>query len=113
MQKKWLQREVKNDKETVVAACWQNELALKHASDTWSKVKILSNVPSGLGGVKIPSNEYLVYPMTGDKSDYEGEGWDQLHELMQYRNAESADFEVYTFDDSYEITQAEMWIATK
>ena len=77
------------------------------------KVKDLSNIPSGLKGVKIPSNEFLVYPMAGDKSDYEGDGWEQLGELMMYRKANSADFEVYTFGSSYNVKKAEMWIATK
>jgi len=77
------------------------------------KVKDLSNIPSTLKGVTIPSNEYLVYPMSGDKSDYEGEGWDQLGELMMYRKADSADFEVYTFDNNYNVKNAVMWIATK
>ena len=77
------------------------------------KVNDLSNIPSGLKGVKIPANEYLVYPMSGDKSDFEGEGWEQLEALMLNRKAESSDFEVYIFDNNYNIKKAEMWIATK
>jgi len=77
------------------------------------KVKNLSSVPAGLHGVKIPANEYLVYPMSGDKSDYEGAGWEQMGELMMYRKKNSADFEVYTFDNNYNIKKAKMWIATK
>ena len=77
------------------------------------KVKDLSNVPNGLNGVKIPTNDFLVYPMSGKKTDYEGEGWNELAELMAYRKADSADFEIYTFDSSYNVTKAEMWIATK
>ena len=77
------------------------------------KVKDLKTAPSGLKGVKIPSNEYLVYPMSGEKSDFEGDGWEQLGELMMYRKADSADFEIYTFDNSYNVKKAEMWIATK
>lgn len=77
------------------------------------KTKDLSSIPTGLKGVKIPSNEYLVYPLSGEKSDFEGEGWDQLGELMQYRKASSADFEVYTFDENFKVKKAEMWVATK
>jgi len=77
------------------------------------KVQDLSSIPSGLKGVHIPSNEYLVYPMSGDKSDFEGKGWEQLGELMMYRKAKSADFEVYTFDNSYNVKKAAMWMATK
>lgn len=76
-------------------------------------VNDLANIPTGLSGVQLPANEYLVYPMAGDKSDYEDEGWNQLGELMMYRKKDSADFEVYTFDENYNITKAEMWIATK
>ena len=77
------------------------------------KVKDLSTIPSGLQGVSILSNEYLVYPLSGDKSDFTGEGWEQLDELMKYRKANSADFEVYTFDDDYNIKKGELWMATK
>ena len=77
------------------------------------KVKDLSNVPVGLKRVKVPSNEYLTYAMSGKASDYEGEGWEQLEEMMGYRKAESADFEVYTFDSNFDIKSATMWIATK
>lgn len=77
------------------------------------EVKDLSNIPPGLKGIKIPDNEYLVYPLSGDKSDFEGEGWEQLYNLIMYREADSADFEIYTFDDSYKVKTAEMWIATK
>ena len=76
------------------------------------KVKDLTNIPSGLKGVRIPSNEYLVYPMLGDKSDFEGDGWEQLGELMKHRKADSADIEIYNFDNSYNVKKAEMWIAT-
>lgn len=77
------------------------------------KVKSLSNIPADLKGVKIPSNDYLTYPMSGNESDFEGEGWKQLGELMMYRNPNSVDYEVYTFDESYNIKKAAMWIATK
>ena len=77
------------------------------------KVKDLSSVPSGLKGIKIPTNDFLVYPISGDKSDYEGDGWNQLAELMAYRKANSADFEIYTFDSNYKVKKAEMWIAAK
>ena len=77
------------------------------------KVKDLTNIPTGLKGVNIPSNEYYVYPLSGKASDYEGEGRKQLEEMMAYRKTDSADFEVYKFDANYEVTKAEMWIATK
>jgi len=77
------------------------------------KVENLSNLPVDLQGVKVPTNNYLVYLMSGDKSDFEGEGWEQLNELMTYRNANSADYEVYTFDKDYNISNAQMWIATE
>lgn len=77
------------------------------------KVKDLSNVPAGLKGVKVPTNDYLTYAMSGEASDYEGEGWEQLEEMMAYRKVSSADFEVYTFDNNYEVTSGTMWIATK
>jgi len=71
------------------------------------------DVPEGLNGVRIPANDFLVYPMSGKKSDYEGEGWQQLEEMMAYRNEDAVDFEVYEFDNSYNVKSAEMWIATK
>ena len=77
------------------------------------KVKGLRDVPSGLKGVSIPANDYLVYPLSGKASDYEDEGWEQLGELMAYRKPETADFETYTFDANYEVKNIEMWIATK
>lgn len=77
------------------------------------KVKDLSNVPVGLKGITVPVNDYYVYPMSGNASDYEGEGWKQLEELMMYRDAKSVDFETYTFDNNYEVTEAFMWIASK
>jgi len=77
------------------------------------KVKDLSSIPQDLKGVKIPTNDYLVYPLSGEKSDFEGEGWEQLSELIMYRDANSADFEVYTFDDNLEVKKGEIWIAIK
>lgn len=77
------------------------------------KVKDSSNIPAGLIEVKIPSNDYLVYPLSGDKSDFQGEGWEQLGELMMYRKAGSVDFEVYALDSNYEVEEAELWVATK
>lgn len=77
------------------------------------QVKDLSSIPSGLKGVTIPTNDYLVYPLSGKASDFEGEGWEQLGELMVYRKESSADFEVYTFDSSFNVSKAEMWIATE
>ena len=77
------------------------------------KVKNLSKIPSGLKGVKVPSNDYYVYPLSGETTDYEGEGWKQMEGLVAYRERDSADFEVYTLDKNYEVTKAEMWIAAK
>lgn len=77
------------------------------------KVKDLSNIPSGLKGIKIPANDYYTSPLSGKASDYEGEEWKQLEEMMAHRKADSADFEVYEFDGNYEVTKAEMWIAAK
>lgn len=77
------------------------------------KVKSISGIPNGLTGVSVPENDYLKYTLSGDASDYEGEGWDQLEELMMYRKDNTVDFEVYTFDSDYEVTNAEMWIGTK
>lgn len=77
------------------------------------KVKDLSSVSADLTGMKILANEYYVYPLSGETSDYEGEGWDQLEELAAYRKAESVDFEVYEFDSNYEIANAELWVAAK
>jgi len=77
------------------------------------KVKDLSSVNGEILGVKVPNNDYLVYPLSGSTSDYEGEGWKEIEELMQYRKSESADFEVYSFNSSYEVTNVVLWIATK
>jgi len=77
------------------------------------KVNNLKTIPEGLKGVNLLANEYIVYPLSGDKSDYEGEAWNHLGELMSYRKKESCDFEVYTFDKNYEVTKGEIWIATK
>jgi len=77
------------------------------------KVKDLSSVSGLISGAKVPSNDYLVYELSGGKSDYEGEGWKEIEELMSYRKAESADFEIYSFDANYEVTKAYIWIATK
>lgn len=77
------------------------------------KVKNLSNIPSGLYGVTIPKNDYWSYPLSGNASDYEGEEWKQLEQVMAYRKKESVDFEVYSFDNNYNVTQADIWIASK
>lgn len=77
------------------------------------KVEDLNTIPTNLHGIQIPTNEYLTYPMSGEVSDYEGEGWNQLSELMLYRKTDSVDFEIYTFDNNYNIKKVEMWIATK
>jgi len=77
------------------------------------QVTDLQNIPEGLNGITAPSNEYLVYPLSGEASDYEGEGWNQLEELIMYRNQKSVDFEVYTFDNNYEVTAASIWFGTK
>lgn len=77
------------------------------------KVKDLSKIPTGLKGIKVPANDFYTYPLSGEASDYEGEGWSQLNELMMYRNAQSVDFEVYQFDKNYKVKKASMWIAAK
>lgn len=77
------------------------------------KVKDLSNVPKGLKGVKVPSNDYLSFELSGQASDYEGEGWNQIYELMAYRDAKSVDYEVYSFDKDYNVSKIIMWVATK
>ncbi len=76
-------------------------------------VKDLSKIPSGLHGITIPKNEYWSYPLSGKESDYEGEEWQQLEAIMAYRKKESVDFEVYSFDDNYNVKQASIWIASK
>lgn len=77
------------------------------------KVKDLSNVPTDLKGIKVPTNDFYTYPLSGEASDYEGEGWSQLNELMMYRKVESVDFEVYQFDQNYKVKKASIWIAAK
>lgn len=77
------------------------------------KVADLSKIPTGLNGLKISANDYLVYPLSGEISDYEGEGWDLIEEMMMYRNPNSVDYEVYTFDQNYKVKDATIWIATK
>ena len=77
------------------------------------KVKDLSSVNGIILGAKVPNNDYLVYPLSGNMSDYEGEAWKEIEELMSYRKAGSADFEVYSFDKNFEVTKANIWIATK
>ena len=77
------------------------------------KVKDLSNVPTGLKGVKVPANEYYVYELSGESSDYSAEMMKQWEEVAMYRKASSVDFEKYKFDRNYEIVEASIWIASK
>ena len=70
----------------------------------------------GAGDIALHWN--LVLPKVGRFAtavaiDFAGEGWEQLGELMMYRKAESADFEIYTFDNNYNVKKAEMWVAMK
>jgi len=77
------------------------------------KVADLKNVPSELTGTFVSANDYYSTPISGNASDYEGEGWEQIEQLMAYRNPKSADFEIYKFDSNYEVTEARLWIAAK
>lgn len=77
------------------------------------RVKDLSGLQEGLHGLKILANDYYVYELSGQDSDYEGEGWDQLEQLIAYRKASSVDFEVYTLDNNYEVVKGEFWVGAK
>ena len=77
------------------------------------QVKDLSDIPSKLKGVSIPANEFLVYPIKGDQSDYDSDRWEQWEQALMRRKAESVDFEMYTFGSNYEIEKAALWIATQ
>ncbi|BDS15306.1 GyrI-like domain-containing protein [Aureispira anguillae] len=58
----------------------------------------------------IPTNDYYHLEIDGASTDYSGKDWAVLDEVMAYRAATSADFEVYTFDEKYNITKAYLWI---
>lgn len=74
----------------------------------------LSGIPAGLHGVDVPANRYYVVPLAEDEvGQGNAEAWDQLAMLMASRSTTAVDFEVYTLDASYEVTQAEMWLAAK
>lgn len=78
------------------------------------QVNGLRNVPDGLVGVKVPANEFLVFPMsTNGSGERAEEGWEELENLLPYRQESSADFEVYSFDENFNITKAELWLASK
>ncbi len=76
------------------------------------QVQHLATVPTGLHGVKVPANKFWVFPLSSSDDAADTEGWDSLEELLAYRKASSVDFEVYTFDENYEITKAELWMAS-
>lgn len=76
------------------------------------QVQHLATVPTGLQGVKVPANKFWVFPLSSSEDTADTEGWDSLEKLLAYREASSVDFEVYTFDENYEITKAELWMAS-
>lgn len=77
------------------------------------KVENTKRVPDGLSAISVPSNDYYVYPISDTQTEMDNEAWQQLETLMMYRSANSVDFEVYSFDTSYNITKAMMWVAAK
>jgi len=79
------------------------------------KTKGSTNFKSGinLNAVNINANDYYNFQLSGNSNDFEGEEWDTLLEVLQYRAANSADFEVYSFDKKYNITDIQMWVAAK
>ena len=67
----------------------------------------------GLKKVTINANDYHQFKLEEEASSIGGKEWDTLMEVLQYRSEKSSDFEVYTFDNKYNITNAFMWVSIK
>lgn len=68
----------------------------------------------GLSAVSIPHNEYYHFTFEGNKEiDYQGKEWKVLFEALAYRDPKSSDFEIYTFDNKYKVTETALWVASK
>jgi|GEM_PF-1237666 len=67
----------------------------------------------GLKKVQLAANDFHRFKTDKSTSSTNEKEWNTLMEVLQYRSAESSDFEVYTFDKQYNITDAQMWIGAK
>lgn len=67
----------------------------------------------GLHKVQIASNDFHRFITNKSTTSANEKEWNTLMEVLQYRSEESSDFEVYTFDKQYNITDAQMWIGAK
>lgn len=67
----------------------------------------------GLKKVMIKANDYHQFKLEEEASSIGGKEWNTLMEVLQYRSEKSSDFEVYTFDNKYNITNAFMWVSIK
>ena len=88
----------------------ENQVTLTLGYKTKSNSNFKSEI--GLNAVTINANDYYNFELSGTSSDYEGEEWETLLEVLQYRAEESSDFEIYSFDKKYKVTEIQMWIAT-
>lgn len=69
--------------------------------------------PAGTNLISIKDGTYYKQALSGQTSDYDGDGWEQVMELMQMRSADAKDFEVYTFDSNYEVKSINMFISAQ
>jgi len=67
----------------------------------------------GLKSCRLKSNDYYKFQLSGEASDFESEEWDALYSALEYRDVQSGDFEIYTFNKKYDITDAQMWVGAK
>lgn len=67
----------------------------------------------GLKGVLLPTNNYYVLSLDNKDLSAKNEEWEMLEEVLPYRSEKSTDFEVYTFDKNYDITNAYLWIGAQ
>lgn len=71
------------------------------------------NKKKPLHALHIPSNDYYKFKLNNTLPNHDNAEWSILDEVIEYRAAESCDFEVYTFDKNYNITNSFLWIGAK
>lgn len=88
-----------------------NEVTITLGYKTTSSDSFKSN--KGLNAVNIAQNDYYQFPISTDEKATNQKEWEVLLETLAYRNIASSDFEVYTFNKNYTITNAIMYVAAK
>lgn len=76
-------------------------------------VQHLTSIPDNLSGVNIPSSTYFTFPLKGTSSDYSQQIISKWDNAIMSRSPQSIDFEEYSFDANYNVTEGKLWIGAK